>query len=639
MPFRRFLLVLAGGILLAPPSICFAQQAPFGDAPFASEPDDLFGSGAEAPEPDADQPLIEPEAPAVQQLLETARRGPKALATAVAALARMNQWEEVDRLLSEAAAAERPESELAAMGDEIEPAMLLRLATHESLSEEARGFVQRLGEAASAEIESAPRLKAAIDRLGSESIDQRLASQRTLLRGGNASVQALVGALTAETLPAPRDRLLRTLLRLGDGGPEALRQLALYGTPLAQQRAIESLAHIDPQQILPELVTALHASDAGEPQRAVATSALGRLASRLPEREESIRFLHQELRQRRQNARESENDARTTTLWSIDEQRSGVQPRKTRLMLAAWRRAVDAAARLRRIGNLPPEITREALLTDLGYRVVLDPDWGDADQIEQLRQAYGPATTGAELSAAIGQALREGDRSAMVGLARLVEASTPSEEQAILLRGSSPQPTPLVQAASAPDPRVRYEAASAIARLAPETPFPGSSRVAQTFAEMRALSGQPTAILVESRLNVIQRLETLLSQLGYRVEVVPSVQALVRTVAAGGDLRLVLATTSLVDMPPIELVDRARRLDTGAELPIVFYGDSQRWLGAERWEAVTMQIATPASTAGLAEVMDAIQRDRQLPPLSALDRRLYRDMVPDVPSFRDTSDG
>ncbi len=33
----------------------------------------------------------------------------------------------------------------------------------------------------------------------------------------------------------------------------------------------------------------------------------------------------------------------------------------------------------------------EVLAADMAYRVMIDPDWGDPDQIEAIRDAYGTA--------------------------------------------------------------------------------------------------------------------------------------------------------------------------------------------------------------------------------------------------------
>ena len=187
-------------------------------------------------------------------------------------------------------------------------------------------------------------------------------------------------------------------------------------------------------------------------------------------------------------------------------------------------------------------------------------------------------------------------------------------------------PAPLVQAASSTEPRVRYEAALAAARLANGSPYPGSSQVMYRLSEMQSLNSRPTAVLVETRPDEILRIERILIDLGYQVAVVTSVGKLQRCVARGGDIRLILSKTQLVDFPPIEMIDLVRRTDLGRELPIVFYGDPPSpGVVLGRWSAPTEWIDPPASVAALDGIRDEMKRRRRLPPLTEIDRQAYRE--------------
>jgi hypothetical protein len=142
---------------------------------------------------------------------------------------------------------------------------------------------------------------------------------------------------------------------------------------------------------------------------------------------------------------------------------------------------------------------------------------------------------------------------------------------------------------------------------------------------MYALSDRPSAILVETRADVIIPLEVILGDLGFDVNVVGSVSELQRVVARGGDLRLILSKTELADFSPIEMTDLIRRTNRGRQLPIVFYGAEPPGLVTARWQAPTVWIDRPASAAGLDALRDMVKRKRRLPPLSIIDRQTYRD--------------
>jgi CheY-like chemotaxis protein len=331
---------------------------------------------------------------------------------------------------------------------------------------------------------------------------------------------------------------------------------------------------------------------------------------------------------RQDQARRVENDGQLTTLWSVSADQTSVSFQPASVVIAAYRDAADAGSRLRRVGGLTPENVQAVLAADLAYRVMIDPDWGDPDQIQAVRAAHGSATAGWSLSAAIGLALELGDHAATIGLIRMVDSETSDADRDMLLTGSGASPTPLVNAASSPHPRVRYEAALAVARLRLAEGgrrYPGSSRVMHCLSEMRSLGEQPTAILVETRSEVVLHMERLLGSIGFEVEVVGSVSQLQRRVARGGDLRMILSKTQLSDLPPVELIDLVRRIDRGHELPIVFYGSKPAaGIQGARWQTPTMLIDLPVSAAAFDGMLDAVARKRRVPALSVIDRQSYR---------------
>jgi CheY-like chemotaxis protein len=163
--------------------------------------------------------------------------------------------------------------------------------------------------------------------------------------------------------------------------------------------------------------------------------------------------------------------------------------------------------------------------------------------------------------------------------------------------------------------------------LAKGSAFPGSSFVMRTLSEMNSLTNKPTAILVETRADTTMQAESLLSSIGFKVEVVGSVAALQRAIRRGGDLRMVLAKTQLSDLPPIEMVDNVRRLDRGKQVPIVFYGASGPDLSSRRWRAPTLWINQPNSIAALENLRREVKQSRRIPQMTFLDRQTYKTLA------------
>ncbi|WP_442509138.1 hypothetical protein SH528x_000689 [Novipirellula sp. SH528] len=595
--------------------------------------DDLFGAPAEAPlfgEAPAPGAVSEAESeqradPLSEQLQIKARRGNIQLAESVAALVRIGRWSEANTLLSEAASREINESVMAAMAGQIDPALRLRMVRSEELEEPARTFIEKLSKAATSVAQSEKRLIAAVDNLDAASVDTRLDAVRTLLAGGNPAIKVLVASAVSPSPTAPRDDILRTMLRLGDGGVQALRQLALYAAPAQRLAALESLVRIDKNAVTNELVTALLASDSTQDEIAFATTRLQSLSATAIDSAAGIDYLTHKLQRERSIAKLVDNDFQSRILWSVNDDRTSVDFREVQSMLAAYRDAADAASRLRRIGSLPIKVANEVLAAELNYRLILDPDWGDKKQIETFMNDFAPTLQTASWVGILSNAVDSGDVPAAIGVLRLIGSLPDTSQRYDLLLSAAPNPSPLVIAAISAEPRIRYEAASVIAGIDTVRDYPGSSLVLKTLQEMASLNSLPTAILVETRAEIILAQETILKQLGYSVMIAHSVAGAERAVAASSDLRLIVSKTNLADARPIELIDRVRRQSVGEEVPIVFYGDVVTPINSDRWSAATRwMLDQPSSPQAFAELLDSLALRIRLPELTQLDRELYR---------------
>ncbi len=373
-------------------------------------------------------------------------------------------------------------------------------------------------------------------------------------------------------------------------------------------RALQSLVRINLKANAAALLTARYAADATASEINLATANLPRVFGSVPTKQEAIALLFTDLRQKRLVANQIANDAQTATLWSINDSRDGVESQRTRSILSAYRDAADASARLRRIGELPRNVLDAALAADLSYRVMIDPDWGDPAQVDEIRASYGSAASGFGLSNSIANSLDINDYPAAIGLLRLIGENPSVIDLNILLSGNSPAMTPLVLATLNSNPRVRYEAAAAIARLNPKVPYAGRSHVQRCFGEMFSLGDRQIAVLVETRPEVILQQEQILTELGYDVHVVGSVAAVDRIVARGGELSLIVSKTQLADLPPVELIDRVRRDPRGRFVPIVFYGETAAGVETDRWDAMTRYVERPKMPAAFRDVIFDLQR-------------------------------
>lgn len=628
MRFFALLSVLALVPVAALPGLAVAQF----NAPDSTE------TGAPADDAEGDAPAKPDEL--VRQLESNARRGGIRLPRAIASLARLGAWEQVDRWLATLDKVDDPQV-LAEAAEAIGPQLLLRISLYEELSEAGRSAIKKLTDASNSVKQTPARLQQAIDQLAGSDVDQNLAANRILMDGGHATVKAIVETLIDGTTGQQRSKLLAVLDALGDGGSQSLQQLALYGVATTRGPALDALAMLDDNAAIDGLLTAHFAADASAEERQVAAKRLP-----LPNRydaADAIATLTQRLQELRQIARDTANDAQPTDLWSVNQDRTGVTVQRSSHIFRQYRRAYDQAQRIRRIPGLPDDVLGRVVAADLGYRVMVDVQWGSGEEIQSLRDSYGDLLGIDLLLDAVRRERDAADVPAVVGLLRLLENLPHNRDQArrlLVPRGNGF--SELVDAVGDPAPRIRYEAASLIAKLLQsheiQATFPGASYYQKTLAEMASLHRDPTAILVETRPVIALRQETILTQLGYRVVAVKNGLQAERVVHQGGDLRLVVSKVEPADMTAAELVDRIRRQGKGSRVPIVFYSDTEAHersvtnveyeTTTGRWDSVNTPsvylVPLPGAPAALSEVLEEVSGKLRLPSLTVSELEQFR---------------
>ncbi|QDV46544.1 hypothetical protein Enr13x_64530 [Stieleria neptunia] len=576
----------------------------------------------------------------VRQLESTAARGGLYRAEAIRSLARIGAWPPVDRWLAQIDGV-GDSAQLVQAADAIGTELLLRISLRSDLSDASRSAIKKMTAAANANQQSPERLRAAIDQLAGDEIDANLAANRDLMSGGNASVEAIVSAIAGGGPAGHRAKLLGVLEALGDGGAQALNQLALYGDPGVRASALDALRVLDPASATDTLISAALASDATADE--VQTARRSSLFPQGFEKLDAIAVLADRLNTLRTVAMRTPNDLTPAILWSLNQDRTGVQPNRSTEIFRRYRDAYDAAQRLRRLGSLPPAVARSVLAADLAYRVMVDVGWGGPDQVKQVRQLYRDQVDPQSLLVALGEQRDRNDIPASVGIVRLLSDSVVSGgADSGLLVGRDGGFSELVDAVRDPQPRIRYEAASSLWQAVSGSErgfaFPGASYVRKTLAEMASLDSRPLVILLETRPVIALRQESILNQMGYAVERVTSAIDVERAIERGGDLRMVVSKIRIADAVPAELVDRVRRQPKGKRVPIVFYSDaetsekslrrtelettSNRWVSDDT-PAVYL-VPLPGSPAALSDVLFEVESKRRLPPLSIGDRARFR---------------
>lgn len=538
-----------------------------------------------------DQPTITRPDPAVEQTMLRAGRSPQDLGEAISALTRMGEFKRVNELLESIEQRGYNEQQKIRIAEGIPPTERLRIIDHPEVSAAATQRLDGLFELLGKKLTSPERLGQAIESLTSDDADQTLPAMRTLFAGGEASTAALVNAIVRSEDASKRDVYLRAMLRIdAEAGTDALRRIALYGTPSVRAGALIALIRLSPRDLaenndsLTAIITALYRGGENEENASsddasqIAKQTILARGDRLPSRRAVVSVLRRQLHESNRVANESLRELGRTATWAMNPKRDGVQPLRLPGWVLAYRAAADAAARLIAVGDDSADSLTAQLNAMLAYNVTSDPDWGDAKQLDTFRLselrpalAFLPDVSEADfIREGLSTASQAENAPAMVGWLRLIE---PSGDVAPIawLRGVGRAVSPLVVAIDHPNAKVRYEAAAAIARLNPQHPYAGSDRVRDRWQQMSELENRATAIVLENRPEVVAELETLINQTGFEPQMVTSVSDLEVSASLGEDLRLILCKREPMDASALEMIDVVRRIRVARDVPIVIY--------------------------------------------------------------------
>jgi hypothetical protein len=136
--------------------------------------------------------------------------------------------------------------------------------------------------------------------------------------------------------------------------------------------------------------------------------------------------------------------------------------------------------------------------------------------------------------------------------------------------------SPLAQAVTDSDRRVRMAAALASVRLSPAEGYPGAGRVAETLARLASGGGANAVLIGHPRGEEAQDMVGLMNAMGYDSEAAYSGRVLAERAFENPDFQFALVTDA-IDTPPVEeLVQWLRRDDRTAELPVAVLAREDR---------------------------------------------------------------
>jgi len=562
-----------GGLL---PAVVFASLfAVFSSAPAVAQ-EDPFGA---APKPAAAPTKIEPipdaskrDPLAIELLKSSNPAGAQELLRAAQISFQYGRPEEAKRYLTKLLA-EKPADDVLAPLATRYGSFLLAASNAADLQPEGKQAADLVFSAAERTSQNAERIQAAIRELSApdELVRQRAFQQ--LFAAGTAAVNPLLQTLADRGREAEHANIRAALVQLA-ATAEAPLVGALDTTDLQLKAQLVAVLGRSRSKLARPQFVRLALDRAQPPElKQLAAAALTQSTGAVPDVHEGRKYLRREIANLLKGdlpyPRDVDNRA---TLWSWDQAQQKIVPvrladRDAASLLAA-RLTTDLAA----IGPNNPADRRLMLLMNL--------DWAKTVAGLDRPLPIGPGTVGAMAVAAgapvmnqvLADAIAERRVAAAIAAAEVLSAIGDSS----VLLAPPDHASPLAQAVTDSDRRVRLAAALASVRLSPAEGYPGAGRVAETLARLAAGGGANAVLIGHPRGEEAQDMVGLMNALGYDSEAAYFGRALAERAFENPDFQFVLATDA-IDTPPVEeLVQWLRRDDRTAELPVAVLAREER---------------------------------------------------------------
>jgi|GEM_PF-6787369 len=530
-------------------------------------------------------------------------------ATAVRETIRLRNWTELDLLLSGNRVSSLDATTQRKLAQEIGGPLLSRASSEATLGEAATEALVKLTEALASSAQDGALLDEGMAQLRSPEMKTQAQGARKLLGGGDEGLARVLGEAVSATPTIPTARLVDVLTVFGPSAMSQTEELVFQGSSDAIPRALTLLSMLSQKRALRVAAAMYHDPGSSVEVREVARQIVTGQWGAIPTAEEVLQWLTAELRQGR------------------------VADPSSAASLARLASRIPGAAHQSRV------VFAKAVLRDAYLR---DPQLGIMETWEKMEQTLGIGTIDGELLLAVldeslaGGVLTAkppGDAAAAVMAVRMLGNF---RDPAILLFSTpAPEtPSPLVLATSSHNPRLRYEAAAAIAKLGPREPYAGSQRVFDRWIEMSQLEGDGKAIVWVPEKELQIAVVTKLEKLGMAPVLVSHGAELLREVDSCGDLQGVIVTSTPADSSVVEVVDRVRRRPFGGMVPIVVLGApvasadllGNRWSVPAHFLEVDLDQVSQRSgevAEQLQRVLDEERAGMEIPPISSAERVQY----------------
>jgi len=616
-------------------------SAPAGDAVTGDAASDKDADTAANKQPAAagPEPSSGANAAAVAAIRQSAPKSAGQLMRAVDLLLRLDRADVAQEYWQQLTAMQLSDEQKSQLAERFGTAALLRLSRSSGLTPEPAAFVAGITTAVRTLQRDPQRLADAAELLGSGDRRQQYEGALRLARAGAYAVPAVVRKLATtprdEENRATRAAALETLQKIG---PDAIDALVAYQKSVdAAERtaALQGLGATRQHAALPHLVRPLLAPRADGAEHDAAVNAWQQILGKIPDQHEAIALLEKTAARAYDDAPPSspvagellEREPVTRWSWSA----AARQP-VARAMQPSESATLDASRLyhdLLAVRPGHPDDRERYLASRLELEVVLrgfdaplrrDPGSAYAEAARQPIDLLGRILT---------RSMQDGHEGAAIGVCEVLGATEQGAaqggpEQESTGRGPALQSGPnhfgpLAMALTHPNPRIRFAATQALARLNPVPSFAGRGHYEDSVRHFASSIGKPVAVVAHPRLRVAQYFAGLLREFGYEAVAVTSARDLVKQATRSPDVELILLSDALNDETTWTTLELLQSGPKTARVPVGILSRAHRLDDMQ-------QIADDHGRAIV--VVDTVDKELLAPQVARLRNLAGRDLIP-----------
>lgn len=492
--------------------------------------------------------------------------------------------------------AELTPRECAEIADRIGARRLTQIATNPALTPQGEAVVSKLYAEAQKHWGNAETVSQAFDtwqEMAGKKDDARPESQESLRafwRGRQISAERLLDELKRCDNRDEADEMLAVLLSLKGDIKEALAESLRSDNTRFLESIVRGLSvstsYRDSFLFYPLLFS--HSDAVSKELRELVRRIVKEKDGRIPTRDEAVATLYTRATDYFEHRRPLQSDEEgVVRLWNWNEEKDGVESLRIQLPDAYRLLAFRYASQAERIVDPEGDNRKQVRLlylttlfeksaTQNGLDTPLDTN-SDTELSEALKGSDRRLLETILLDAIE----KEYDGAALVAVAAL---KTKGDAKQLLDSGNG-KPRPLVLAAAAPSRRVQFAALETIMSLKPETPFAGSSLVAESLVWFSHAEGRPVIVSAHPKQSVAAKTAGHFIACGYQGEVAMTGRDALRQAADSPDVEMMVIDLRCREPSVPNLVQQMRTDRRTHDIPIAVLTDDGKALDAAESQA------------------------------------------------------